>query len=135
MNLLGGAGGPLVIATVAANVFFVPAIPIALLKNLNVFQAVKRSLMLTKQGYGRIFLLFLLYVVLCAAAVFAWVYSMAAVQPLIKLVWLRSLTALLGFLIVLLIPQLFMIALTLNYYDQRFRKENWTPGATGVPLG
>ncbi len=107
--------------------FFAPVIPIAVLENLTVSEALRRLDQLTKGGYGRVVLLFLIYLFLSLVAIGALFSGMDLVHSLRLPRVIGSATYLMGLLLLLFVSQLWMVALTLNYYDQRTRKEGWQP--------
>jgi hypothetical protein len=123
-------GGPLAVvalpAAVFSAVFFAPAFPVAALESLGVWGALRRSIALTRGGYCRILLLFLLYLVLVVAGVFAFFGALASAEQSLGSAWFWRPMNVLAFWIILLIPQWYMIALTLNYFDQRRRRGELT---------
>jgi hypothetical protein len=65
---------------------------------------------------------FFLYLTLVVAAVFAFIYAVILVQDLGGNAWYTRPFPLVGFWGILLIPQWYMVVLTVNYFDQRMRK-------------
>jgi hypothetical protein len=120
------SAGPLVVVGMALTFFFASAFPMAALENLGVIGALRRSIKLTEGGYGRIAALLLLYLVLVVVGVFGLVglglLSSAPQFAARAWFWLWRLILALAFWSFLLIPQWYMIALTLNYFDQQARK-------------
>jgi hypothetical protein len=117
--------GPLVIIGLPLTLYFAPALPVATLENLGVFGALRRSNELSRGGRGRIALLFVLYLTLLVGGGFGLVGLFASVPQLYDHAWFRIPTFALGFWTFLLIPQWYMITLTLNYFDQRVQKGEW----------
>ncbi len=118
--------GPLAIVAIPVSIAWLPAIPIAVLENLGVGKALERSSLLTKGGRGRVILLALVYAVLVIAALFGLIVFLSVTHPWAEAQWVRTMIGLFSFWVVLLVPQCLMIALTLNYFDQRLRNENRT---------
>ena len=99
-----------------------PAFPVAILENRTAFAAIKRGDALAKGGHGRIALLFAIWLGLTITAVFGWVSLLVILQERFGRPWMLRPVPLLGFWLILLIPQWYMIALTLNYLEQRRRE-------------
>jgi len=99
-----------------------PAFPVAILENKTAFAAIKRGDTLAKGGHGRIALLFAMWLGLTIAAVLGWVSLLVMLQERFGRPWMLRPVPLLGFWLILLIPQWYMIALTLNYLEQRRRE-------------
>jgi hypothetical protein len=95
--------------------------PVAILENMTAFAAVKRGDALTKEGQGRIALLVAMWLGLAIACVLGLVSFLAMLQERFGRPWFLRPVPLLGFWFILLIPQWYMIALTLNFLDQRGR--------------
>jgi len=100
-----------------------PAFPVAILENKTAFTAIKRGDTLAKGGHGRVALLVAMWLGLVIAAVFGWVSLLVMLEERFGKPWFLRPVPLLGFWLILLIPQLYMIALTLNYLEQRGREE------------
>lgn len=99
-----------------------PAFPVAILENKAAFAAIKRGDALAKGGRGRIALLFVMWLGLTIAAVYGWVSFLVMMEERFGRPWYLRPVPLLGFWLILLIPQWYMIALTLNYLEQRKRQ-------------
>jgi hypothetical protein len=115
--------GPLAPLIALAFAFFcAPAFPVAILENLGAIKALQRGGELAKGGQGRLALVFLLYLALVVAGVIAFIATLVRLRDLFGNPWYVRPIPFLGFWIILLIPQWYMVALTLNYFDQRLRK-------------
>ena len=123
------SAGPQAFVVLLLGLFFAPAFPIAVLENLGVIASLRRSNVLTKGGYGRIAVLFLLYLGLVVGGAFGLFGPVFYFEQFFGNAWFMRLIFGLAFWIFLLIPQWYMIALTLNYFDQRARKGQWAPDA------
>lgn len=99
-----------------------PGFPVAILENKPAFAAIKRGDALAKGHHGRIALLVVLWAGIAVAAVFAWVSFLVMLQERFGQPWFLRPVPILGFWLILLIPQVYMIALTLNYLDQLARE-------------
>ena len=99
-----------------------PGFPVAILENRTAFAAIKRGDALAKGGRGRIALLFVLWLGLAIVAVLSWVSLIVMLEERFGRPWFLRPVPILGFWIILLIPQWYMIALTLNYLEQRGRE-------------
>jgi hypothetical protein len=110
-----------------------PALPVAILENMTAFAAIKRGDKLAKGGHGRIALLVALLLGLVIAAVFVWVWFLMMLQERFGQPWFLRPVPILGFWLILLIPQWYMIALTLNYLEQ-YEREGETSSADGAPV-
>ena len=99
-----------------------PGFPVAILENKSAFAAIKRGDALAKGRQGRIALLVVLWLGLAIAAVFAWVSFLQVMQERFGRPWFFRPVPIVGFWLILLIPQAYMIALTLNYLEQRGRE-------------
>jgi hypothetical protein len=99
-----------------------PAFPVAILENMTAFAAIKRGDTLAKGGHGRIALLVAMWLGLVIAAVIGWVSLLVMLEERFGRPWFLRPVPILGFWLVLLIPQWYMIALTLNYLEQRKRE-------------
>lgn len=106
-----------------------PAFPVAILENMTAFAAIKRGDSLAKGGHGRIALLVALWLGLGIAAVFGWVSFLVMLQERFGQPWFLRPVPILGFWLILFIPQWYMIALTLNYLEQRGREKEITSAA------
>ncbi len=102
--------------------FCAPAFPVAILENLGAIKALERGGQLAKGGQGRLALFFIVYLALGVAGVFAFIAVVIRLQDLVGNAWYTRPFPFLGFWVLLLVPQWYMVALTLNYLDQRLRK-------------
>ena len=115
-------------------------VPACVVEDLKARQAIKRSIELTKGSRGRIFVLFLLTIVITFAIVavtqFPFLISTFKHpgQPLP--IGTQALQQVLNFVTSTLIGPIYAIGLTLFYYDQRVRKEGfdieWMMQAAGL---
>jgi len=110
------------VIALAFGFFCAPAFPVAILEGLGAIKALERGGQLAKGGQGRLALVFFVYLVMVAAGVFAFIYAVMRVQDLVGNAWYTRPFPLLGFWVLLLIPQWYMVVLTVNYFDQRLRK-------------
>jgi hypothetical protein len=99
-----------------------PAFPVAILENRTAFAAIKRGDALAKGGHGRVALLVAMWLGLAIAAVIGWISFLMILEERFGRPWVLRPVPLLGFWLILLIPQWYMIALTLNYLEQRGRE-------------
>jgi hypothetical protein len=107
-----------------------PAFPVAILENLTAFAAIKRGDTLAKGSHGRIALLVATWLGLSIAVVYGWMSFLVMLQERFGRPWFLRPVPILGFWLLLLIPQCYMIALTLNYFEQRERQGEIDPSAT-----
>lgn len=125
VSLLTGPLGMIVFPILAFAA--APGFPVAILENKSAFAAIKCGDALSKGRQGRIAFLVVLWLGLAIAAVFTWVWFLAMLEERFGRPWfLRPIPAL-GFWSILLIPQAYMIALTLNYLEQRGREGETPP--------
>jgi len=123
VSLVAAPAGRLApVIALAFGFFCAPAFPVAILEDLGAIKALERGGQLAKGGQGRLALVFFLYLALVVAGVFAFIYVVMRVQDLVGNAWYTRPFPLLGLWVILLIPQWYMVALTLNYFDQRLRK-------------
>jgi|SRR5580658_3879834 uncharacterized membrane protein len=146
-----------VLAMVAMFVLFIPAlvygilmglryalaVPACVVENLPARAAIKRSIVLTKESRGRIFVLWLLVfvieIVLGMATQSFFIFATVKYHQQLPF-WLRVLQQLVGFCTNTFVSPILATGLTLFYYDQRVRKEGydieWMMQAAGmtVPL-
>ena len=108
-----------------------PAFPVAILENKTAFASIKRGDTLAKGSYGRIALLVALWLGLTIAAVVGWVSFVVMLEERFGRPWFLRPAPALGFWLILLIPQWYMIALTLNYLERRSRQGEIDP-ATAI---
>ena len=145
---LGILGGLIVfVGVVAAMIFalwmllrYSLAVPACVVEDLKAGQAIKRSIELTKGARGRIFVLFLLIIVITLAIVAVTQFPLVISafrhpgQPLPLTT--QALQQVLNFFTSTLIGPIYAIGLTLFYYDQRIRKEGfdieWMMQAAGL---
>jgi hypothetical protein len=99
-----------------------PGFPVAILENSTAFAAIKRGDALAKGSRGRIALLVAMWLGLAIAGVFGLVSLLTMLEEQFGRPWFVRPVPLLGFWFIFLIPQLYMIALTLNFLDQRRRE-------------
>lgn len=122
---LGFLGG--VVCSVMLGMSFGVAIPALLLEKLTIFQALTRSMKLTKGNRGRVFLTFLLMGMITYAIIAVFQGPFLAAMFMTKSgqisLWLRSLSVISGGAGGVLSGPLLMIGLSLLYYDVRVRKE------------
>ena len=114
--------GPILIFATA------PGIPVAILEGKTAFAAVKRGDALLKHDFGKIAILVILWLSMAVAAVVAWIRFLMFLedqfgQPLP--LYLRLVPAM-GFWLILLVPQLYIIALALIYFE-RLKQETDGP--------
>jgi hypothetical protein len=107
-----------------------PAFPVAILENMTAFAAIKRGDALAKGGHGRIALLVATWLGLAIAGVYGWVSFLMMLEERFGRPWFLRPVPLLGFWLILLIPQWYMIVLTLNYFEQRGREGEIGSAAT-----
>lgn len=117
--------GPLFFIPLLAGFAFAPAFPVAALENLGVIKAIQRGDALNKGHQGRIALLYVLSILPVLLGIFALISLVLFLQNTFGNRWFLRPLFPLGFLIVLLIPQFYMVALTLNYFDMRARRGEW----------
>jgi hypothetical protein len=122
--LLGLLTGPLGMVIAGPILAFLcsPGLPVALLENVGAFRALKRGKVLSEGGYGRIALLFLLNLGLVAASAFGFFGLLYILQERLGKPWYLRPLPVFGMWVIFLVPQSYMIALTLNYFDQLKRR-------------
>lgn len=106
-------------------------IPVAVLEDKGLRDSVNRSAVLTKGHRGRVFLIYVLFVVLTIAVYMMWEIPIFAVIGLMLRnhnaasvpLWTQIAVPLCTFLSQCLVGPLLTIALSLLYYDERVRKE------------
>ncbi len=107
-------------------------IPVAVLEDTGLRDSVSRSAVLTKGHRGRVFLIYLLFIVLTLAVYLAWEIPVFAILGLMMRnnhnvtavpIWTQIAIPLCTFLSQCLVGPLLTIALSLFYYDERVRKE------------
>lgn len=111
---LGIIVGPILIFATA------PGIPVAILEGKTAFAAIKRGDTLLKPDFGKIALLVILWLSAVIAAVVVGIRFLMFLEDQIGQplpLYLRPVPAI-GFWLILLIPQLYMIALTLIYLER-----------------
>ncbi len=99
-----------------------PGFPVAILENRTAFAAIKRGDALAKGNHGRIALLVAMWLGLGIAGVVGLVSFLAMLQERFGRPWFLRPIPILGFWLIFLIPQWYMMALTLNFLDQRKRE-------------
>jgi len=123
VSLLAAPTGPLApIIALGFGFFCAPAFPVAILENLGAIKALERGGQLAKGGQGRLALVFFLYLALVVAGVFAFIAVVMRLEDLVGNPWYTRPFPFLGFWLLLLVPQWYMVVLTINYFDQRLRK-------------
>ncbi len=128
VSVLAAPAGPLApVGGLAFAFFCAPAFPVAILESLGAIKALQRGAQLAKGGQARLALLFFLYLALIVVGVVVFVAVVMRLQVLSGNAWYVRPFPLLGFWLVLLIPQWYMVTLTLNYFDQRLRKGEPSP--------
>ncbi|HEY6384152.1 MAG TPA: hypothetical protein VIX91_00550 [Candidatus Acidoferrum sp.] len=115
---LGLIAGPILIFATA------PGIPVAILEDKTAIAAVKRGDALLKHDRGKIAILIIMWLGIAIVAVVGWVRLLMFLedqfgQPLP--LYLRLAPAV-GFWLILLIPQLYVVALALIYLERRKRE-------------
>lgn len=96
-----------------------PGIPVAILEGKSAFAAVKRGDALLKQDFGKIAILIALWLGVAVATVAVWVTVLMSLGDYPLPLYLRVIPAIGLWLILLIPPQLYMIALTLIYLERR----------------
>ena len=128
--------GPLwVLAFPFVAFFAAPALPVAILESKTAFASLKRGEALIKGHRGRIALLVSVGYVLGAGGFIAVMLGLDLLQHQFGQPWFLKPVPLLAYWILSLIPQLCMVALTLNYLDQRRREDRTLVAAQGSALG
>jgi hypothetical protein len=121
------------VIALAFGFFCAPAFPVAILEGLGAFKSLERGGQLARGGQGRLALLFFAYLALVAAGVAAFIYAIMGLQDLFGNAWYIRPFPLLGFWGILLIPEWYMVVLTVNYFDQRLRKAESPLGTPAQP--
>jgi hypothetical protein len=107
------------------------AVPAAVIEKTSISESLGRSADLTRGHIGRIFLIYVLFVMLTYAgtAVVQFPVLMVAVTSSVKLtdppLWLRATSAVGAFVVNALVGPLMAIGLSMVYYDERVRKEGF----------
>jgi hypothetical protein len=104
------------------------AIPVLILEKIGVWSSLLRSASLTKGHRGRIFLLWLLMLVITYAGVLLFQVPFLVVAAMLyksgnSPLWFRALTNIFGGIAGILTGPLYLIGAALIYYDIRVRKE------------
>ncbi len=106
------------------------AVPVAILEDKGVGDSLSRSSQLTKGNRGRIFVIWLLFVVLSIAVsvLLQWPITVAVAaltrdNPTAMFKWIQVVSAVMTFISQCLVGPLATIAFSLVYYDERVRKE------------
>lgn len=127
LNLISLFGrGPGVVLPLIAGFGFAPAFPVAKLENLGVIKAIRRGDALSKGKHGRIALLYALFLVLAVAGVVGLIAGLVVLRDSFGKAWFLRPVFPLGMWVILLVPQFYMVALTVNYFDMRSRSEATT---------
>jgi hypothetical protein len=118
------------------------AIPAAVIEDLKARQAIRRSVELSKESRGRIFVLLLLIfvielgLIMLTQAFFVVAVFVAAKHHQQPPLWVQILEQIVGFFTNSFIGPMYATGLTLFYYDQRVRKEGydieWMMEAAGM---
>lgn len=112
--------GPLgLVAFPFFSFYAAPGFPVAILENTPAFAAIKRGDALGKGGKGALALLVVLWLVLGIAAAIGLVSFLTILEEHFGRPWFLRPVPALGFWVIMLIPQLYIIALTLNFLEQR----------------
>jgi hypothetical protein len=117
--------GPLFFIPWLAGFAFAPAFPVAALENLGIIKAIQRGDALNKGHQGRIALLYILSIVPLVAGIFALIRLVFFLQGFFGNAWFLRPVFPVGFWTILLIPQFYMVALTMNYFDMLGRRGEW----------
>jgi len=101
-----------------------PGFPVAILEGKTAIAAVKRGDTLMKKDQGKIAILVILWLGIAFAAVLGWIRFLVFLQDQFgqPLPWYLRPVPVLGLWLILLIPQLYMIALALIYLERRRRE-------------
>lgn len=121
----------LIVPGVILALMWALTIPVAVIEDKGLRDAVNRSAELTKGSRGRVFVIYILYVVLIYAIYMAWMVPVLAVTGISARahhtlgvpLWTQIAIPLGSFLSQCLAGPLMTIGFSLLYYDQRVRKE------------
>jgi hypothetical protein len=121
----------LIIPGIILALMWALTVPVAVLEGKGLRESVGRSAALTKGHRGRVFLIYLLFVVLTIAVYLLWEIPIFAAIGLMTRnqnvasvpLWTQIAVPLCTFLSQCLVGPLMMIGLSLLYYDERVRKE------------
>ena len=122
------------------------AIPVAILEDAALGEATSRSSQLTKGHRGRIFVIFVLFLILTYMAIVAFAVPLTIVAGVLATKgvgtpeWVALAFPILTFFAQILTSPLYTIAISLVYYDERVRKEAFDlqlmmSELDGVPTG
>jgi len=117
------------------------AVPACVVENLTARQALKRSIHLTKESRGRIFILWLLvFIIEIGLVMITQIFFMIAAfkHPYDVPAWMEALSQVIGFFTNAFVGPILAAGITLFYYDQRIRKEGfdieWMMQAAGLTV-
>ncbi len=120
----------LIVPGVLLTLMWSLAIPVAVLEHKGIGDSMSRSGQLTKGDWGRIFVIWLLFVVLSIAVngLLQWPITFAVMflmrgNPNAMVEWLQVVSSVMTFISECLVGPLATIAFSLVYYDERVRKE------------
>jgi hypothetical protein len=115
---LGLIVGPILIFATA------PGFPVAILEGKAAFAAIKRGDALLKHDHGKIAALVILWLGTAIAAVIVWVRFLMLLEDQFgqPLPWYLKIVPSMGFWLILMIPQLYIIGLTLLFLERRKRE-------------
>lgn len=121
----------LIIPGIILGLMWALTVPVAVLEDTGLRDSVNRSRALTKGARGRVFVIFLLFLILFYAAYVVWAIPLfAVIETLARthntpgtLLWTQVAFPVGVFLSQCLVAPLMTIGLSLVYYDQRVRKE------------
>lgn len=97
--------------------------PVAAFENLGAIDAIQRGDSLNKGKRGRYVLLYVSSSALVASGVYGLVHGLGALQDFFGGAWFLRPVFSLGLWLILLIPQFYLVTLTVNYFDMRSRSE------------
>ncbi len=115
----------LIVPGVLVAVWYSVAIPVAVIENVTPGPAFDRSAKLTKGRRGSIFLIFLLFFILSYGAALLFTLPAAILSAMWPGVISGVISGLASFVSSVLVGPLLTIALSLEYYDLRVRKEGF----------
>ena len=101
-----------------------PGFPVAILEGKTAIAAVKRGDTLMKQDQRKIAILVLLWLGTVVVAVIGWVSFLMFLEDQFGQPWYLRPVPAIGFWLILLIPQLYMVAITLLYLDRNKKEIN-----------
>lgn len=115
---LGLIVGPILLFATA------PGFPVAILEGKSAVVAIKRGDTLMKHDHGKVAGLVILWLGAVIAAVFGWIKFLMLLEDQFRqpLPWFLKIVPSIGFWLILLISQLYMIGLTLLFLERRKRE-------------